>query len=289
MPLSVRTKEKETNSQLNLISVQETRFSHLPRTNERAKNRSFKSLCVCVVLSEWHYCSFRIRRGSLTNRLDVVLKNKKKKIWHFGLRCSFLGFLIIFPSCHVRLPWPPEPCPLADAISSVSYSFIHVLKVLFPLTCCCLSEKLHFSSIAEKMGFFRALTTQPQQRRRFDKSHAGCPGPLHVARMCVSLDQQRPERWKMTARCRAAFQESTVGGTWKGPPQKRKELKRKEEKEITGGASSNRRFVLITSRKRRWEEIQSLQLLVTGRTLSSPFSPSPFSLYAWGVVNCSVL
>ncbi len=92
----------------------------------------------------------------------------------------------------------------------------------------------------------------------------------------------------MTARCRAAFQESTVGGTWKGPPQKRKELKRKEEKEITGGASSNRRFVLITSRKRRWGEIQSLQLLVTGRTLSSPFSPSPFSLYAWGVVNCSV-
>ncbi len=110
----------------------------------------------------------------------------KKKNLAFGSAILFSWLPHHFPSCHVRLPWP-EPCPLADAISSVSYSFIHVLKVLFPLTCCCLSEKLHFSSIAEKMGFFRALTTQPQQRRRFDKSHAGCPGPLRVARTCECL------------------------------------------------------------------------------------------------------
>lgn len=126
MPLSVRTKEKETNSQLNLISVQETRFSHLPRTNERAKNRSFKSLCVCVVLSEWHYCSFRIRRGSLTNRLDVVLKNKTKK--NLAFRSAML------------FSWLPHhfsqlPCEIALAARTVSIGRCNLVSFLFIHSC----------------------------------------------------------------------------------------------------------------------------------------------------------
>ena len=197
MPLSVRTKEKETNSQLNLISRRlSSPISLAPMNGPRIALLSLcLSVCVCVEMALLQLSD--IQQGSLTNRLDVVLK-KNLAFWLAMLFSSSLGFVIIFPAAAMsdclgqnRVHWQMQS-------RQFSYSFIHSFIPSFDFSFISfdllfLSEKLHFSSIAEKMGIFRVPTTQPQQRR-FDKSHSGCSGPMHVAHMYVSFDQQRPER-----------------------------------------------------------------------------------------------
>jgi hypothetical protein len=69
MPLSVRTKEKETNSQLNLISRRlSSPISLAPMNGPRIALLSLclsLSVCVCVCVSEWHYCSSLIYNKAL--------------------------------------------------------------------------------------------------------------------------------------------------------------------------------------------------------------------------------
>ena len=139
MPLSVRTKEKETNSQLNLISRRlSSPISLAPMNGPRIALLSLcLSLCVCVCVGMALLQLSDIQQGSLTNRLDVVLK-KNLAFWLAMLFSSSLGFVIIFPAAAMsdclgqnRVHWQMQS-------RQFSYSFIHscFVQVLFPLTCC---------------------------------------------------------------------------------------------------------------------------------------------------------
>jgi magnesium-transporting ATPase (P-type) len=141
MPLSVRTKEKETNSQLNLISRRlSSPISLAPMNGPRIALLSLclsLSVCVCVCVGMALLQLSDIQQGSLTNRLDVVLK-KNLAFWLAMLFSSSLGFVIIFPAAAMsdclgqnRVHWQMQS-------RQFSYSFIHscFVQVLFPLTCC---------------------------------------------------------------------------------------------------------------------------------------------------------
>lgn len=207
-----------------------------------------------------------IQQGSLTNRLDVVLK-KNLAFWLAMLFSSSLGFVIIFPAAAMsdclgqnRVHWQMQS-------RQFSYSFIHscFVQVLFPLTCCVCQKNYISLQLLRKWEFSVHLLHNHNNDDLINRMQDALDHCTLLICMSLSTSSDRnAEKWRH--RCRAVFQES-VGGTNQGATAKKerkKRIKRKKKKrEIveekrTGGTSSNRRFFLITSRKRREDEGNSV-------------------------------